>query len=148
MEIKVTLESDLKEAMKTGDDVRKRTIRMLLTAIRQVEIDRQLKLDETAMLPIIQKEIKSRKDAIAEARSVNRMDIVGATEAEIIVLQGYLPESLSEEDLNRLLQAAIIEAGATSPSDLGKVMKLVMPRVAGRAAGDQVSSTVRQLLQK
>jgi uncharacterized protein YqeY len=148
MEIKVSLESDLKKALKAGDDVRKRTIRMVLTAIRQVEIDRQVELDETAVLAIIQKEIKTRKDAITEALSVNRLDIVDATKAEIIVLQGYLPESLSEEELKGLVQAAIIEVGATSPADLGKVMKLVMPRVAGRTAGEQVSSTVRQILQK
>ena len=146
MEIKATLESELKEAMKAGDDVRKRTIRMVLAAIRQVEIDRQVKLDETAVLAIIQKEIKTRRDTVTEARTANRPDIVNGTEAEIIVLQGYLPEAVSEKELNDLVQAAIIEAGAASPADMGKVMKLLMPRVAGRAAGDQVSSAVRHLL--
>ncbi|MGA2503040.1 MAG: GatB/YqeY domain-containing protein [Anaerolineales bacterium] len=147
MEIKVQLETALKEAMKAGDDVRKRTIRMVLAAIRQVEIDRQVKLDETGVLAIIQKEIKTRKDAVVEARGANRLDIVSATEAEIIVLQGYLPDAVSEEELGALAKAAIVEAGAASPADIGKVMKLLMPRVAGRATGDQVSSTVRQLLQ-
>ncbi len=147
MEIKVQLETALKEAMKAGDDVRKRTIRMVLAAIRQVEIDRQVKLDETGVLAIIQKEIKTRKDAVVEARGANRLDIVSATEAEIIVLQGYLPDAVSEEELGALAKAAIVEAGAASPADMGKVMKLLMPRVAGRATGDQVSSTVRQLLQ-
>jgi len=147
MEIKVQLETALKEAMKAGDDVRKRTIRMVLAAIRQVEIDRQVKLDETGVLAIIQKEIKTRKDAVVEARGANRLDIVSATEAEIIVLQGYLPDAVSEEELGALAKAAIVEAGAASPADIGKVMKLLMPRVAGRATGDQVSSTVCQLLQ-
>ena len=148
MDIKFKLESELKDAMKAGDDVRKRTIRMVLAAIRQVEIDRQVKLDETAVLSIIQKEIKTRRDAVAEARTANRSDIVNGTEAEIIVLQGYLPEAVSEMELNDLAQAASIEVGAASPADMGKVMKLLIPRVAGRAAGDQVSTAVRHLLQK
>jgi hypothetical protein len=148
MEIKIQLEGELKEAMKAGDDVRKRTIRMVLAAIRQVEIDRQVKLDENAILSIIQKEIKTRKEAVVEARGANRLDIVSATEAEVIVLLDYLPQAINEGELNELAKKAIDEAGATSPADMGKVMKLLMPRVAGRATGDQVSTTVRQLLQK
>jgi uncharacterized protein len=147
MEIKNLLETALKEAMKAGDDVRKRTIRMVLAALRQVEIDRQVKLDDSAVLAIIQKEIKTRKDAVIEARMANRLDIVTDTEAEIFVLQGYLPEAISAEELEALAKAAIDEAEAVTPADNGKVMKLLMPRVAGRAAGEQVSNTVRQLLQ-
>ena len=147
-ETKDQLEIALKEAMKAGDDVRKRTVRMALAAIRQVEIDRQIKLDETAVLAIIQKEIKTRKEAVEEARSANRPDIVAATEAEIVVLQAYLPQAMSADELKVLVEAAIVEAGATSLADMGKVMKLLIPRVAGRAPGDQVSAAVRQLLQK
>jgi uncharacterized protein YqeY len=148
MEIKNLLETALKEAIKAGDDVRKRTIRMVLAALRQVEIDRQVKLDDSAVLAIIQKEIKTRKDAVIEARRANRLDIVTDTEAEILVLQGYLPEAISAEELEALAKAAIDEAKAVTPADMGKVMKLLMPRVTGRAAGEQVSNTVRQLLQK
>ncbi len=148
METKVQLEIALKEAMKAGDDVRKRTVRMVLAAVRQVEIDRQVKLDEAAVLAIIQKEIKTRKDAVEEARRANRPDIVAATEAEIVVLPAYLPQAVSADELQALVEAAIAEAGAAYPADMGKVMKLLMPRVAGRAPGDQVSAAVRQLLQK
>ena len=148
METKVQLEIALKEAMKAGDDVRKRTVRMVLAAVRQVEIDRQVNLDEAAVLAIIQKEIKTRKDAVEEARGANRSDIVAATEAEIVVLQAYLPQVVSADELKAMVEAAIIEAGATSPADMGKVMKLIIPRLAGRAPGDQVSAAVRQLLQK
>ena len=148
METKVQLEIALKEAMKTVDDVRKRTVRMVLAAVRQVEIDQQVKLDEAAVLAIIQKEIKTRKDAVEEARRANRPDIVAATEAEIVVLQAYLPQAVSADELKALVEAAIAEAGAASPADMGKVMKLLMPRLAGRAPGDQVSAAVRQLLQK
>jgi uncharacterized protein YqeY len=148
METKAQLEIALKEAIKAGDDVRKRTVRMVLAAVRQVEIDRQVKLDEAAVLAIIQKEIKTRKDAVEEARRASRPDIVAATKAEIVVLQAYLPQAVSADELKALAEAAIAEAGAASPVDMGKVMKLLMPRLAGRAPGDQVSAAVRQLLQK
>jgi uncharacterized protein YqeY len=148
MDTKEKLETALKEAMKAGDDVRKRTVRMALAAIRQAEIDRQVKLDEAAALSIIQREIKTRKESVEEARRANRPDILAATQAEIAVLQAYLPQAMSADELKALVEAAIAEAGAASPADMGKVMKLLMPRVAGRATGDQVSAAVRQLLQK
>ena len=148
MDTKEKLELALKEALKAGDDVRKRTVRMVLAAVRQVEIDKQVKLDEAAVLSIIQKEIKTRKESVEEARGANRPDIVAATEAEIVVLQAYLPAAMSAEELNALVAAAVLEAGAKSPSDMGKVMKLLLPRIAGRAAGAQVSLAVRQALQK
>jgi uncharacterized protein len=148
MDTKDKLEIALKEALKAGDDVRKRTVRMVLAAVRQVEIDRQVKLDEAAVLSIIQKEIKTRRESVEEARAANRPDIVAATEAEIVVLQAYLPAALSAKELNALVEAAVLEVGAQSPTDMGKVMKLLLPRVAGRAPGDQVSTAVRQLLQK
>ncbi len=148
MDIKEQLELALKEAMKASDDVRRRTIRMVLAAIRQAEIDRQVKLDDPTILGIIQKEIKTRKDAVEEARGANRSDIVSDTEAEMVVLQAYLPQAMSGDELIKLAEAAIAEAGASSPADMGKVMKLLMPRTAGRAPGDQVSAVVRQLLQK
>jgi uncharacterized protein YqeY len=148
METKEKLEIALKDAMRAGDDVRKRSIRMVLAAIRQVEIDRQVKLEEPAVLSIIQKEIKTRRESVEEARGANRPDIVASTQAEIVVLQGYLPEALSADELKALVDAAILEAGANSPADMGKVMKLLKERVAGRAPGDQVSALVRQALQK
>ena len=148
MDTKEKLEFALKEALKAGDDLRKRTVRMVLAAVRQVEIDKQVKLDEAAVLSIIQKEIKTRKESVEEARGANRPDIVAATEAEIVVLQAYLPAAMSADELNALVGAAVLEAGAKLPSDMGKVMKLLLPRVAGRAAGDQVSAAVRQALQK
>jgi uncharacterized protein len=148
MQTKEKLENALKEALRAGDDVRKRTIRMVLAAVRQVEIDRQVSLDEPAVINIIQKEIKTRRESVDEARGANRPDIVAATEAEIAVLQAYLPPALEATELKELVQAAITEAGAASPADMGKVMKLLVPRVAGRAPGDQVSAMVRQALQK
>lgn len=148
MDTKEKLEIALRNAMKAGDEITKRTVRMPLAAIRQVEIDKQIKLDEVAMLGIIQKELKTRREAVEEASRANRADIVAATQAEIKVLEGFLPAALSEEDLKTLIEAAIAEAGASGPADMGKVMKLLMPRVAGRAAGDQISNAVRNSLLK
>jgi uncharacterized protein YqeY len=148
MDTKEKLELALKEALKAGDDVRKRSVRMVLAAVRQVEIDKQIKLDEAAVLSIIQKEIKTRRESVEEARGANRPDIVASTEAEIVVLQAYLPAALPAQELAALVSAAVAEAGAASPADMGKVMKLLLPRVAGRAPGDQVSAAVRQALQK
>ena len=147
MDTKEKLEIALKVALKAGDDVRKRTVRMVLAAVRQVEIDRQVKLDEAAVLNIIQKEIKTRRESVEEARGANRPDIVAATEAEIVVLKAYLPAALGASELKEMVGAAVLEAGARSPADLGKVMKLLVPRVAGRAPGDQVRAAVSQALQ-
>ena len=148
METKAKLETALKEAMKAGDDVRKRTVRMALAAIRQQEIDRQVQLDETGVLTILQKEIKTRKEAMEEARKAERPDLIAAAEAEIAVVEAFLPKAMNAEELATLVEAAIAEVGAASPADMGKVMKTLIPKVAGRAPGDQVSTAVRQRLQK
>ena len=148
METKAKLEQALKDAMRAGDDVTKRTVRMALAAIRHTEIDKQVSLEENAVLGILQKEIKTRRESVEEASRANRPDIVADTQAEIKVLEAYLPAALSADELNALAAAAIAEVGAASPADLGKVMKVLMPRVAGRATGEQVSAAVRSLLQK
>jgi uncharacterized protein YqeY len=148
METKTKLENELKDAMRAGDEVKKRTVRMALAAIKQTEVDRQITVDEAGVLGILQKEIKTRKEALEEARTAKRPDLVAAAEAEIAVLEAYLPQAMSLDELKALAEAAVAEAGASSAADMGKVMKLLMPRVAGRAPGDQVSATVRQLLQK
>lgn len=147
MDTKTQLNDALKEAMKAGDDVRRRTIRMALAAIKQMEVDRRIELDEAAVLGILQKEIKTRRESLEEARTANRTDLAAEAEAEIAVLQAFLPQGLSPDELRALAQSAIAESGAASPADMGKVMKVLMPRVAGRAPGDQVSQVVRDLLQ-
>jgi len=148
MTIKAQLSESMKEAMKSGDDVRKRTVRMALAAVKQVEVDKRVELDDAAVMSILQKEIKNRRESLEEARKANRADLMEANEAEINVLQVFLPKAMPAEELRALVQAAIAEAGASSPADMGKVMKTVMPKVAGRAPNDMVSATVRELLQK
>jgi hypothetical protein len=148
METKAKLENDLKDAMRSGDDTRKRTIRMVLAAIKQTEIDKQVSLDETGVIGILQKEVKTRRESLEEAQKAGRADLAASTEAEIQVLNGYLPQAMDPAELTALAEAVIAEVSATTPADMGKVMKALLPRVAGRAANDQVSQVVRGLLQK
>lgn len=148
MSIKNQLNDSMKDAMKSGDEVRKRTVRMALAAIKQAEVDKRIELDDAAVMGLLQKEIKNRRESLEEAKKANRTDLVEANEAEINVLQAFLPKAMPAEELRALIQAAIAETGASSPADMGKVMKTVMPRVAGRAPNDMVSTTVRELLQK
>lgn len=155
MSIKIQLNDSMKEAMKSGDEVRKRTVRMVLAAIKQAEVDKRsnpadkrVELDDTAVMNILQKEVKNRRESLEEAKKANRTDLVEANIAEINILQAFLPKAMPAEELRALVQAAIAETGASSPSDMGKVMKTVMPKVAGRAPNDMVSATVRELLQK
>jgi hypothetical protein len=104
-------------------------------------------MDEAAYMAIIQKEIKSRRESIADAEKANRPEMIVQAEEEIKILQGYLPASLSQEELENLARSAIVEAGATSIREMGQVMKILMPRLQGRATGDQASQVVRKLLQ-
>ena len=148
MDLKTQLTNAMKESMKSGDKVRKSTVTMVLAAIKQVEIDRRITLDEPAILGILQKEIKMRKEALEEAKKAGREDLAKDAQAEIAVLTAFLPAGLSADELRALVQAAIAETGASAPADMGKVMKALLPKVAGRAPGDQVSAMVRELLQK
>jgi uncharacterized protein YqeY len=146
MDIKTKLNDSVKDAMKSGDEVRKRTLRMVLAAVKQAEVDKQTTLDDLGVTALIQKEIKNRREAIEEAQKANRADLVEANQAEIKVLEVFLPQAMPAEELRALVQAAIAEAGASVPSDMGRVMKIVLPRVAGRAPNDRVSATVKELL--
>ncbi len=148
MSIKTQLNDSLKDAMKSGDEVRKRTVRMALASIKQVEVDKRVELDDAAVMGILQKEVKNRRESLEEARKANRPDLIEANEAEIRVLEAFLPKAMPAEELHTLVEAAITETGATTPADMGKVMKIVMPKVAGRAPNDMISATVRELLQK
>ncbi len=146
MDTKTQLNESMKDAMKSGDEVRKRTVRMVLAAIKQVEVDKQAPVQDLAIVALIQKEIKNRREAIEEAQKADRLDLVTDNEAEIKVLQVFLPKAMPADELRALVQAAIAETGASAPSDMGKVMKMVMPKIAGRAPNDIISATVKEML--
>jgi uncharacterized protein YqeY len=147
MDIKTQLNESVKDAMKSGDEVRKRTVRMVIAAIKQAEVDKRVELDEMGVISLIQKEVKNRRESIEEAKKANRADLIAENEAEIKVLEAFLPKAMPEEELRAIVQAAIEETGASTPADMGKVMKIVMGRVAGRAPNDKISNAVRDLLQ-
>lgn len=148
MDTKTKLNEAMKNAMKSGDEVGKRTIRMVIAAIKQAEVDRQTTLDDLTVTSLIQKEVKNRREAIEEAKKANRPDLISGNEDEIKVLEEFLPKAMPAEELRALVEAAIAEAGAFAPGDMGKVMKIVMPKVAGRAPNDTISATVKELLTK
>src|SRR5512142_176641 len=139
MDIKTQLTEAMKQAMRANDDVARRTTRMALAAIKQSEVDKRATLDDQGVIALLQKEIKNRREALQEAQKANRGDLVSDNEAEIKVLEGFLPKAMSQDELRGLAQEAIRETGAATQTDMGKVMKVLMPKVAGRAAGDQVS---------
>ncbi len=147
MTSKTDLENDLKDAMRAHDEVRKSTLRMALTAIKLAEVEKRASMDEAAIMGILQKEIKSRREAIADAQKAGRPDLEAAAQVEIGVLEKYLPQPLSPDELDALARQAIDEVGASSAREMGQVMKVLMPRLAGRASGNQASQIVRKLLE-
>lgn len=147
MALKASLEQALKDAMRSNDTVRKNTIRMVLSAVKEAEVLKKAELDDSAILALLQKEVKSRNEALAEAEKAERPDLAAGARAEIKVLEGFLPKAMSAQELEEVVQAAIAEVGATTPADMGKVMKAILPRLQGRADGGQVSGLVRSKLQ-
>ena len=147
MVTKARLEDDLKEAIRAGDALRKSTLRMTIAAIRQAEVDRGSPLDESAIINIIQKEVKSRHESIEDARRAGRPDLEQTSRAEIDLLEDYLPSQLGSAELEDLARQVISEVGASSLREMGQVMKILIPRLEGRATGEQASQMVRKLLQ-
>lgn len=144
---KADLQNALKDAMRANDDLRKRTLRMALSAIRLAEVDKRRQLDEQETLSILQKEVKTRQEAIDEARGANRPQLEADAQAEIEVLQEFLPQPLTQEELEAMARQAVDEVGATSQREMGQVMKVLVPRLQGKATGKQASEVVRKLLE-
>ncbi len=146
MSLKIRINDEVKTALKMGNELRKKTLRMVQAAIKQVEVDKRIDLDDDAVMAILQREIKLRKEALEEANGANRADLAADAQSEIEILKEFLPKSLTPQELDAIVKQAIAEAGATSAADMGKVMKAVMPKVAGKAAGDEVSAAVKRNL--
>ena len=146
MSLKARITDDMKAAMRAKETARLGTIRLLLAAIKQKEVDERIELDDTAVASIAEKLIKQRKDSISQFQAAGRDDLVAAEQAELVVLQDYLPEQLSAAEVEAAVVAAIAESGASSAKDMGKVMGLVKPRLAGRADMGQVSALIKARL--
>ena len=156
MSLKLRITDDMKAAMRGRTDpdqaqraretARLGTIRLLLAAIKQKEVDERIELDDATISSIVEKLIKQRKDSISQFQAAHRDDLVAAEQAELLVLQAYLPEQLSAAEVEAAVIAVIAESGASSARDMGKVMGLLKPRLAGRADMGQVSALIKTRL--
>ena len=146
MTLKDRLNDDLKDAMRSRDTLKRNTIRLLLSAIGYEEIARQGDLDDDAITQVLTKQAQQRRDSIEAYTKGGRADLVDQEEAELAIVSEYLPVPLSAEEIGAIVDAAIADAGASGPQDMGKVMGRVMPQVRGRADGRQVSALVNQRL--
>ena len=146
MSLKIELEKALKDAMRAQDDLRKRTLRMALASIHLTEIESKQDMDDPAVMAALQKEIKTRQESVEEAKKANRPELAAAPQAEIEVLQTYLPQPFSPAELEELVRTAIAEVGDTSARETGQVMKILMPRLQGRASGSEANQVLRRLL--
>lgn len=146
MSLKDRINDDMKAAMRARDSERLATIRLLLAAIKQREVDERATLDDTAILTIVDKLIKQRKDSIVQFQCAGREDLVAKESAELVVLQQYMPAQLSDADVATQVRDAIAQAGAVGPQDMGKVMALLKGRLAGRADMTAVSAQVKVAL--
>jgi uncharacterized protein YqeY len=134
--------------MRNHDDIARDTMRMILTSLKLAEVEKKGDLDDAAVLALVQKEIKTRHESIIDFQKGNRQDLVEKTEKEIKVLEQFLPKQLSDEELSTIVNAAIQETNAASMAEMGKVMKIVIPQVQGKASSDRISAMVKNSLQK
>ncbi|NLY86398.1 MAG: GatB/YqeY domain-containing protein [Tissierellia bacterium] len=146
MSLKEKLMEDLKDSMKSKDKIRKDTITMVRAAIKQKEVDERRELSDDDILDIIAKQLKEKRMAIEEFKKGQRDDLVKLTEQEIDILLNYLPEQLTEEEVEKIVFETIKEVNAKSIKDIGIIMKAVMPKVKGRADGNIVNKIVRKIL--
>ncbi len=144
--LKQTIQSDMKTAMKGGDKRRLGVIRLILAAIKQIEVDERIELSEERVLAVLDKMTKQRRDSFEQYQKAERADLADQEHYEIGVLQDYLPEALSDDEVSTLISDAITESGAESARDMGKVMGLLKPKLQGRADMGKVSGLVKQKL--
>ena len=146
MALKERIQEDMKSAMRSGEKDRLATIRLILSAVKQREVDERIVLDDTQVLAVVEKMIKQRREAIAQFEAGGRADLAAKEQTEIILLQGYMPEQLSSTEVEALVVAAIGESGAASIKDMGKVMAIVKAKAAGRADMAAVSNLIKSKL--
>lgn len=142
------LTDDLKQAMRGGDTVKRSTLRLLISAIKNAEIAKQAALDNAGILGVIAKEVRQRQESIESFRKGNRQDLVASEEAEMAILQAYLPRQMTREEVVQAARQVIAEVGAQGPADKGKVMPKLIAQLKGRADGREINAVVTELLQK
>ncbi len=146
MSLKTRITEDMKSALKAKETARLGAIRLLLAAVKQREVDERIELDDAAIAAVIEKLVKQRKDSATQYEAGGRQDLADAEKAEIVVLSAYLPEKMSAAEIAAAVAAAVAETGAKSPADMGKLMGVLKPRLAGKADMGEVSKQVKAAL--
>jgi uncharacterized protein len=144
--LKTQIQDAMKTAMKGGDKPRLAVIRLMLSALKQVEVDERIELDDTRVIAILDKMVKQRRESIAQFAPAGRDDLVEKEQAEIDIISDYLPQALSEAEIEAIISQAISETGASSMKEMGKVMAVVRPQLVGRADMGVVSGKIKALL--
>lgn len=148
MSLKNRIIDDMKTAMKAKDSARLSAVRLALAAIKQKEVDERIELDDAAVVSVIEKMLKQRRDSIAQYQAAGRQDLVDAEQAEVTTLSAYMPQALSETEVETAIADAVSASGATGPADMGKVMGLLKSKLAGRADMGKVSALLKKALSK
>ena len=146
MSLKQQLTDDMKAAMKAGEKDRLGVIRLINAAIKQKEVDERVELDDAAVLAVLEKMVKQRKDSVSQYEGAGREDLAAIERAEIVVIERYLPAKLDEAAIAAVIEAAIASTGATGAADMGKLMGVLKPQLAGQADMGQVSALVKKRL--
>lgn len=146
MSLKETLAQDLKLSMKEKDLIRKNTVQSIRAAILQIEKDNRVELDDDGVTDVIAKELKKRKDVLPDYEKSGREDLINQLNREIEIVMGYLPSQLSEDELDKIVKAAVDVTGASTMKDMGKIMAAVMPQIKGRADGKAVNALAKKYL--
>jgi len=141
------LRNDLADAMREGDTEKRNTLRLLLAAIKQSEVDGQKSLDNAGVQSVLAKQAKQRRESIADYEQVGRLDLANQEKAELEIIELYLPQQMGKEQITEIASKIIVDVGASSPKDMGKVMGQLMPQLQGQADGRLVNEVVRELLQ-
>ncbi|QXP85442.1 GatB/YqeY domain-containing protein [Methylococcus sp. Mc7] len=144
--LKERLQGDMKAALKAGEKARLATVRLILAAVKQKEVDERIMLDDAQIVMVLDKMAKQRRESIAQYEAAGRNDLAGIEQAELAIIQEYLPQALSEAEVTAILQAAIEESGAKGIGDMGKVMALAKPKLQGRTDLSAASARVKSLL--
>ncbi len=148
MSLREQINDDLKAAMRSGETVRRDTIRLLTAALKQREVDERKTLTDADVLAVIEKMIKQRRDSISQFEQGGRQDLADKEKQELTLLQAYMPQAMGEDELAAVIAAAVAETGASSPADMGKLMAVLKPKLAGRADMGKVSAAVKAQLAK
>lgn len=145
-DLKKRIQEDMKSAMRAKEQQRLDTIRLILAAAKQIEVDERIELDDTRMLAILDKMLKQRRDSVAQFQAANRQDLIDQENFEIEIIQNYMPTQLSDAEIDKLIVDSIAASGATSAKDMGKVMAELKPKIQGRADVAAVSAKVKERL--